>query len=69
MAEFIREIENIFSEDGALSSLKGFEYRKPQQEMAVMAAESLENNSHLIVEGPTGIGKSLAYLVPSIILH
>jgi ATP-dependent DNA helicase DinG len=67
MAEFIREIESIFSEDGALSSLKGFEYRQPQQEMAVMVAESLENNSHLIVEGPTGIGKSFAYLVPSII--
>ncbi len=67
MSDFIRETENIFAQDGVLSSLKGFEYRKPQQEMAVLIAESLENNSHLIVEGPTGVGKSFAYLVPSII--
>jgi ATP-dependent DNA helicase DinG len=67
MSDFTQEIEKIFSEDGALSSLKGFEYRKPQQEMAVLTAESLENNSHLIVEGPTGVGKSFAYLVPSIL--
>ncbi len=67
MSDFIQETEKIFASDGVLSSLKGFEYRKPQQEMAVLVAESLENNTHLIVEGPTGVGKSFAYLVPSII--
>lgn len=67
MPDFIQEIEQIFAAEGSLSSLKGFEYRKPQQEMAVRVAESLENNSHMIIEAPTGVGKSFAYLVPSII--
>jgi ATP-dependent DNA helicase DinG len=67
MPEFIQEVKDIFAEDGLLSSLKGYEYRKPQQEMAMLIAESLENSSHLIAEAPTGVGKSFAYLVPSII--
>ncbi len=67
MSDFTNEIEQIFSQTGILSSLRGFEYRKPQQEMAVLFAQSLEDNSHLIVEGPTGIGKSFAYLVPSVL--
>jgi ATP-dependent DNA helicase DinG len=67
MSDFTNEVEKIFAEDGLLSSLEGFEYRKPQQEMAVQVAESLENESHLITEAPTGVGKSFAYLIPSII--
>jgi len=67
MSDFIQEIKGIFDEGGLLSSLKGFEYRKPQQDMAVLIAESLENSSHSIIEAPTGVGKSFAYLVPSII--
>jgi ATP-dependent DNA helicase DinG len=67
MSDFTIEVEKIFAEDGLLSSLEGFEYRKPQQEMAVLVAESLENESHLITEAPTGVGKSFAYLIPSII--
>ncbi len=71
MSQFINEIEDIFSESakggGKLTSLPGFEYRAPQKEMAVSIADSLENHSHNIIEAPTGIGKSIAYLVPSII--
>ncbi len=62
MPDFLNEIENIFAADGSLSSLEGFEYRKPQQDMAIRVAQSLENNSHLIIEAPTGVGKSFAYL-------
>ncbi|MCX7877267.1 MAG: ATP-dependent DNA helicase [Ignavibacteria bacterium] len=50
-----------------MSSIKGYEYRKEQTEMACLVAESLEKNEHLIIEAPTGIGKSFAYLVPSIV--
>jgi ATP-dependent DNA helicase DinG len=47
-----------------------FEYEaRPQQvDMARAVAAALEANRHLIVEAGTGIGKSLAYLVP-LILH
>lgn len=67
MSDFTNEIQNIFSPDGLLSQLDGFEYRRQQQQMAVSIAESLENGTHNIIEAPTGVGKSLAYLVPSII--
>jgi ATP-dependent DNA helicase DinG len=67
MSEFTKEIENIFSPTGILTELEGFEYRAEQQQMAKLTAASLEDDKHLIVEAPTGIGKSLAYLVPSIL--
>jgi ATP-dependent DNA helicase DinG len=67
MSQFQNEIEEIFSEKGLLSNLSKYEYRKPQQKMAAAVANSLENSSHNIIEAPTGIGKSFAYLVPSII--
>ena len=67
VSQFVNEIEDIFSESGKLSLLPDFEYRLPQKEMAVSIASSFENHSHIIIEAPTGIGKSFAYLVPSII--
>jgi len=46
-----------------------FEYEsRPQQvEMAMAVADALEGSRHLIVEAGTGVGKSLAYLVPLIL--
>lgn len=67
MLQLTEEIQNIFSPAGLLSQLEGFEYRREQQEMAVHIAESLEESKHFIVEAPTGIGKSFAYLVPAIL--
>ncbi len=67
MSDFINEIKEIFSPSGLLSELEGFEYRPQQQNMALSIASSLEDSSHNIIEAPTGVGKSLAYLVPSIL--
>lgn len=50
-----------------MSEAKKFEYRESQQKMAVAVAESLENKHCLIVEAGTGVGKSLGYLLPSIL--
>ena len=55
-----------FSETGLLSRASGFEFRPQQQQMAVAVAEALENASPLLVEAGTGVGKSLAYLIPSV---
>ncbi|HEY6071682.1 MAG TPA: helicase C-terminal domain-containing protein, partial [Chthoniobacterales bacterium] len=38
-----------------------------QQAMAVAVAQALEEDRHLVVEAGTGVGKSLAYLVPAIL--
>ena len=43
-----------------------FEYRPEQIEMMKQVNQAIENHEHLIIEAGTGVGKSLAYLVPSI---
>src|SRR3954466_2259687 len=65
--EFVERVRTIFAADGLLSKAKNFEYRPQQQEMAVAVAEALEEERHLVVEAGTGVGKSLAYLVPAIL--
>src|SRR5207244_1291967 len=66
--EFVERVRTIFSEDGLLSKAKNFEFRSQQQEMAVAVAQALEEDRHLVVEAGTGVGKSLAYRVPSILI-
>ena len=62
----------VFAPGGALAGAMAgeFEYEaRPQQvEMAGAVAAALEQPGHLVVEAGTGVGKSLAYLVP-LILH
>ena len=57
-----------FSDAGPFADQKGFEYRPQQQRMAEMVADALEHNRPLVIEAPTGVGKSLAYLMPAAIL-
>jgi ATP-dependent DNA helicase DinG len=65
--DFVERVRSIFGADGLLSKAKNFEFRPQQQEMAVAVARALEEDRHLVVEAGTGVGKSLAYLVPSIL--
>jgi ATP-dependent DNA helicase DinG len=67
MTPFVQTVDDIFSESGSLSKLKEFEYRPQQRAMAVAVAEALESSKHLIIEAPTGVGKSLAYLIPALL--
>ena len=58
----------MFANDGILSHrLENYEYRHQQVIMAEAIADNINNNSHLIVEAGTGVGKSLAYLIPFIL--
>jgi ATP-dependent DNA helicase DinG len=54
-----------FSTDGRLAASPQFEFRPQQQRMAQLVAGALEKNRPLIVEAATGVGKSLAYLLPA----
>jgi ATP-dependent DNA helicase DinG len=65
--DFVERVRTIFSEKGLLSKAQNFEFRPQQQEMAVAVARALEEEQHLIVEAGTGVGKSLAYLVPAVL--
>ena len=51
---------------GLLAKSSQFEYRPQQQSMATAVAKTCQARTHLIVEAGTGVGKSLAYLVPSV---
>jgi len=64
---FPDRVREIFSETGLLAKAKNFEYRAEQQEMAVAVANALSTETHLVVEAGTGVGKSLAYLVPAVL--
>ncbi len=64
-SDFVERVRGIFAEDGLLAQARNFEYRPQQQEMAVAIARALEEERHLVVEAGTGVGKSLAYLVPA----
>ena len=65
--DLVRQVEEIFSPTGILSRAKNFEYRPQQQQMAVAVAHALEHGENLAVEAGTGVGKSLAYLIPAIL--
>ncbi len=66
-ADWVAQVEEFFSPTGILSRARNFEYRPQQQQMAVAVARALQNREHLAVEAGTGVGKSLAYLIPAIL--
>ena len=43
-----------------------FEYRKKQRELAVSVYKTIEKNSRLFIQAPTGIGKTLSTIFPSV---
>ena len=72
LMEFVRHTEAFFAPDGAMKSfaehsLRPYEFRPQQQEMAAAVARALREQCNLAVEAPTGVGKSFAYLVPAIL--
>src|SRR4051812_7400664 len=65
--DLVKQVETIFSPTGILSRSKNFEFRPQQQQMAMAVARALQKGEHLAVEAGTGVGKSLAYLIPAIL--
>jgi len=63
---FPERVRAMFGHEGLMAKAKNFEYRPEQQEMAVAVAQALSEQRHLVVEAGTGVGKSLAYLVPAV---
>ncbi|NOR65687.1 MAG: DEAD/DEAH box helicase [Candidatus Scalindua sp.] len=60
-------IEDVLGKDGVISKKLGsYELRPQQLDMALTIEKAIEENKHLIVEAGTGVGKSMAYLIPFI---
>jgi ATP-dependent DNA helicase DinG len=61
-------IASILGPDGVIArQLPRYEPRPQQLQMADAVAEVIAERRHLMVEAGTGVGKSFAYLVPSIL--
>ena len=61
-------IMKTFSEGGWLQSVLGMEHRPQQETMAREVMGALNTDQPLLFEAGTGVGKSLAYLIPSILV-
>ena len=60
------EIHGMLGPGGPFATaFGGFEHRPEQEEMLDAVAAAIYNQRHLIIEGGTGVGKSLAYLLPA----
>ncbi len=57
----------LFAEGGWLQSSLGLEHRPQQEKMARATAAAMKADESLLFEAGTGVGKSLAYLLPGII--
>lgn len=60
-------VEALFSPEGPLSMGKGLQHRPTQAEMALWVAQAFAGDQPLLYEAGTGVGKSLAYLLPAIL--
>ena len=64
----VREMaREIFAETGQLCAALHLEHRPEQAQMASAVATAMKDDTPLLFEAGTGVGKSLAYLVPGII--
>jgi ATP-dependent DNA helicase DinG len=63
----IESLDDVFARDGPLArSLAGFESRPGQVRMSQLIERGFLEGAHTIVEAGTGVGKSLAYLIPAV---
>jgi DNA polymerase-3 subunit epsilon/ATP-dependent DNA helicase DinG len=64
----VDETVALLAEDGPIAvELSGFEERTEQIEMTRAVTEAINEGQRLIVEAGTGVGKSLAYLLPAVL--
>src|SRR3954447_11523740 len=60
-------MDDVFAPGGALEHvLAEFEPRREQAALAAAVEHALRTGEHLVAEAGTGVGKSLAYLVPAL---
>ena len=62
--DYEKQIRSILGPEGAVSqTVAGYEHRKQQVKMALEVFRALQSEDRLIIEAPTGTGKTLAYLI------
>ncbi|MFZ4763351.1 MAG: ATP-dependent DNA helicase [Roseimicrobium sp.] len=66
MPSLAERMATAFSQEGQLAESPDFEFRPQQQRMAKIIGKALEKSRPVIIEAATGVGKSLAYLLPAV---
>ncbi len=61
-------VDTVFKPNGLLEKALGLEHRPQQYRMAMRVVRAMLDDTPLLFEAGTGVGKSLAYLVPGIIV-
>src|SRR3954447_675797 len=60
-------VDSVFGPGGAIErALPGYEPRPEQAALAAAVEQALATGEHLVAEAGTGVGKSLAYLIPAL---
>lgn len=58
-------MRDFFQQKGLLSNfIEGFSERESQIQMAEKVSSAIDNSTPLVIEAPTGVGKTFAYLLP-----
>ena len=66
MRQLARKLEEILGERGLLAKVvEGYDWRPQQLDMARAVLAAFEGERILLAEAPTGVGKTIAYLVPA----
>ena len=63
----VAAVQSHLRAGGVLGAMAGYEERPGQIDMAGAVAAAFNGRTHLAIEAGTGVGKSLAYLVPSVL--
>ena len=63
----VESVQTHLRKGGTLGAMEGYEERPGQIDMCGAIANAFNERAHLMVEAGTGVGKSLAYLVPSVL--
>ena len=59
-------VSSLLSANGPFAkAFSGFEHRPEQEQMLTSVTKAMYHSEHLVVEGGTGVGKSMSYLLPS----
>ncbi len=62
------DIKEYYGNNGIIKNkINQFEVRKEQYQMSKLIENGLNNNTKLVVEAGTGTGKTIAYLIPSVL--
>lgn len=63
-----KNIETILKNESGLKEINpGYRYRKGQEQLALKTGQAFKNNIHALIQAPTGTGKTLGYLIPSML--